>query len=274
LILCSNPWCKALGRHAPDCQGECRGCLPRIAADGRNLCEICTRRLAEDAHTAGALHRALELVLAATGRPGLNVSGTRDPGLKLNHTAKECRTEIRHTLVSWCLLISEERGWTPPENTVTAMAAYVRTSAVWLSAHPAANDAADEFHELSHGKPWRTAYPSGVRRYPVGGCPSCAGTILATIRDTDHLLPSVLSCDLDESHVWTADTWRSLGRTLHPNGGFTHISPHEVASTWHLPLGTVYWLANRDAWPRTARPTRYLSAAVETTMTHHVRRPA
>ncbi len=271
MILCVNPHCRAFGRHQPDCQVECRGCLPRQAADGRNLCEICTRRLAEDAQTAAQLYADLEEVLIATGRGGLSVSGTRDHGLELNERAAECRTLIRHRLVSWSLLIAEERGFAVPANTVGALAAFVVTSSVWLSAHPAANDAAEELHDLAHGLPWRTAYPSGVRRYPVAACPMCPGTILATLRDTDHLLPSVLACDLDELHVWTADAWRALGRALHPMGtAGRYVTAHEIATLWKLPLGTVHRLAHTDTWDRTPygkRPTLYLAADVDATMT-------
>lgn len=33
MILCVSPRCRPLGRHRPDCVEECRGCLPRMAAD-------------------------------------------------------------------------------------------------------------------------------------------------------------------------------------------------------------------------------------------------
>lgn len=274
MILCVNPNCKALGRHVPGCDSDCRGCLPRIAADGRNLCEICTRRLAEDATTSGMLYFDLELVLTTTGRGGAAVSGTREHGLELNERAKDCRTLIRHRLVSWCLLIAEERGWSLPQDTIPSLAAYIVTSSVWLSAHPAANDAADEFHDLAHGQPWRTAHPSGVRSYPVAACPECKGTIVATLRDTDHLLPSALVCDLTEEHVWTADQWRALGRALHPQGlAGRYVTAHETAATWRLPLGTVWWLASRDQWPRISekRPVLYLAAAVDATMANRLK---
>lgn len=266
MILCANPRCRSLGRHHPDCEGECRGCLPRLAADGRNLCEVCTRRLAEDARTAGELHEVLAERLAEHGQGGPSVSGTKNHGLQMNEAAAQCRMDIRAVLVSWAKLIFEERGISSPPDVVPAVSAFVATHAVWLSAHPAASDAADEMGELAHGRPWRTAYPSGARSYPVGVCPHGDGTIHATVRDTDSLLPSVLTCDVDPEHAWTADTWRALGRKLHP-GGFTHVSAHDVATTWRLPLGTVYRLAHDHAWPRLAgRRTAYLAVEVDATM--------
>ncbi len=261
-----------LAHHKPDCSVECRGCLPRYSADGRNLCEVCTRRLAEDATTAAQLYAELELVLAAPGRLGEHTSGTPDHGTELNDRAVEARTLIRHTLVSWCLLIAEERGITTPEDTVDALAEYVDRHSVWLSAHGAAGDCAEEIADLAHGAPWRTAYPSGARRFKVGPClmQDCTGEIIAVLRDTDQLLPSALTCDADEPHTWTADKWREIGRALHPDGtAGRYLTAAETASTWRLPLGTVHRLASTDEWRRSAdgrRPVLYLASDVDATM--------
>jgi hypothetical protein len=277
MILCANSRCRILGRHATDCEVvDCRGCLPRPTAAGTNLCEVCTRRLAEDAITAGVLYADLELVLTSTGVPGEPVSGTSNPGTEINPRAVECRTLIRHTLVSWTLLVTEERGITTPDDVVEQLAAFVATHAVWLSAHPAAGDCAEELHELAHGQPWRTAYPSGARRFPVGACPlPCPGVIVAVLRDTDYLLPSALTCDTDESHTWSADSWRALGRALHPDGmAGRYVTATETAATWRRPLGTIYRLASVHAWTRTAdnrKPTLYLAADVDATMRLTVR---
>lgn len=273
MILCANSRCRILGRHTEACENDdCRGCLPRQSAAGCNLCEICTRRLAEDAKTAAVLYADLELVLTAGGRPGERTSGTKDHGTELNDRAVECRSTIRHVLVSWALLIAEERGISTPEDYVHQIAAFVATHSVWLSAHPAASDAAAELHDLAHGLSWRTAYPSGARRFPVAACvvEGCEGTIIATLRDTDYLLPSALACDLDETHTWTADTWRALGRALHPEGtAGRYVTAHETAATWRRPLATIYWYAHRDRWTRTEdgrKPVLYLASDVDATM--------
>lgn len=273
MILCVNGRCRILGRHGQECESEdCRGCLPRPASSGCNLCEVCTRRLAEDAKTAAVLYADLELVLANSGVAGEPISGTRDRGTELNDRAVEARTEIRHTLVSWTLLIAEERGISTPDDYVHQIAAFVAKHAVWLSAHPAAGDAAGELHELAHGQAWRTAYPSGSRRFPVAACvvAECTGTIVATIRHTDYLLPSALTCDQDEDHTWTAASWRTLGRALHPDGtAGRYVTAHETASTWRRPLGTIYRLAHTYGWARTEdghKPVLYLAADVDATM--------
>jgi hypothetical protein len=271
-LLCVNPRCRMLAQHRPDCDVECRGCLPRYAADGRNLCEVCTRRLVEDATTAAELYAELELVLAAPGRPGEKTTGTAEHGTELNDRAVEARTLIRHTLASWCLLVADERGIGTPQDTTAAMARYVGLHAVWLSAHAAAGDCADELAGLAHGAPWRTAYPSGARRFKVGPClmDDCPGEIVAVLRDTDQLLPSALTCDTDAAHSWSAGQWREIGRALHPQGtAGRYVTAAETASTWRLPLGTVHRLASTKEWRRSGdghRPVLYLAEDVDATM--------
>jgi hypothetical protein len=275
-LLCVNPRCRMLGQHRPTCKVECRGCLPRYAADGRNLCEVCTRRLAEDATIAADLHVELEQVLAKPGSPAERTTGTPDHGTELNDRAVAARTLIRHTLASWCLLVAEERGVGTPDDTVDAMAAYVALHAVWLSAHPAAGDCADEFADLAHGAPWAIAYPSGARRFPIGPCliAECTGQIVAVLRDTDQLLPSALTCDADKEHTWTAAQWREIGRALHPGGlPGRYVTAAEAARDWRLPLGTVHRLASTEGWARSAdghRPVLYLAVDVDMTMKRRV----
>lgn len=219
--LCTAPRCRSLGHHYPDCADEsCRGCQPRLAADGLNLCPVHTRGIAEDATRAAEIYVELVLVLSGTGAPGEKTSGSKEVGAVLNERAVESRTLIRHTLVSWCRLVSEERGTSLPADDITSLGAYAATHAQWLAAHPAAGECADELHELAHGRPWRTAYPSGARVVVVGACPlvsddgPCGHILRAIMRRTDSLLPSELVCDAEIPHQWPADQWLTLGRKL------------------------------------------------------------
>lgn len=277
-LLCVSPRCWIRDKHLPDREQEpdhqaCSGCLPRYAADGLMLCDLHTRVLAEDAQTAADLYEELELVLAAPTRPGEKTSGTAEHGTELNDRAVEARTLIRHRFVSWSLFIAEERGVTTPADTVAAMAEFIIKHSVWLAGNlDIAGDASDEFADLAHGAPWRTAYPSGARRFRVGPCliAECTGDIVAVLRDTDQLLPSALSCDVDPGHTWTASSWREIGRALHPQGtAGRYVTAAETASTWRLPLGTVHRLASTEGWRRTdddRRPVLYLAEDVDATM--------
>ncbi|HEX6968916.1 MAG TPA: hypothetical protein VF174_08940 [Micromonosporaceae bacterium] len=223
MILCASPRCRGRG-HQPTCVDDgCRGCLPRPAADGRNLCELCTRWLAEDAIQAAFLYGELAERLAASNGAGEKTSGTRDRGTQLNGKAVQARTLIRHTLVSWCLLIAEERGISTPADEVKAMGDYVALHAVWLSAYTAAGDCSDELHTLAHGWPRRAAYPNPAKVVEIGPCPKagCTGTITAIVRATDSLYPSAVECDAIgednlEPHIWPwgGDDFDGLTRDL------------------------------------------------------------
>ncbi|HEX5994451.1 MAG TPA: hypothetical protein VFY84_04855 [Jiangellales bacterium] len=249
--LCIAPRCRSIGYHLSDCTNEqCRGCQPRLAADGLRLCVVHTRAIADDAHRAAEVHAELALVLAASDRPGERTSGSRERGLAVNERAVWARATIRHTLVSWCKLIAEERGITLPggwavqhlppgfigppnrlwrvNDTASSLARYLAKHADWLSASDYADEVSDELRDLAHGEPWRVAYPTGARVFEVGPCPEtvdgapCPGVVRAVLRRTDSLLPSELVCDHHpdpqpedwSSHHWPADQWLTLGRKL------------------------------------------------------------
>lgn len=224
MILCAAVRCRMLSRHVQDCDTECRGCLPRPAADGRNLCEVCTRRLGEDAVQAAELYVELEYMLARPQGFGEKTSGSKSHGLEMNGRAMEARRLIRHTLSSWCALVAEERGITTPKDLVAAMGDYVRSHQEWLSAHGAAGDCSSELGELAHGSPRRAAYPNPVSVVELGPCPmpECEGKITAVVRKGDALLPSAVECNQPpedgvlEPHIWPwgSDEWRVLKRDL------------------------------------------------------------
>lgn len=63
-----------------------------------------------------------------------------------------------------------------------------------------------------------------IRRYHVGRCPEltltddqltpCTGTLIATMKQGDSLLPKVVACDANPEHVWQPWQWASLGKRL------------------------------------------------------------
>lgn len=219
--LCTARGCTARGRHDPGSRcdtDQCRGCLPRRAADGLNLCQRHTDLIAEDAYTAGRLYRVLAAQLAASGLPGERTSGSRDPGLKINLHALGARIVIRHTLVGWTTLIADERGVTLPADDDTAtLGAYVARHAVWLAGQPGTvpADASWELRDLV-STAYPIAYPSGARIFDVAPCPTegCPGTLRAVLRRSDALLPAVIVCSEDDRHQWSADRWLALGRQI------------------------------------------------------------
>lgn len=214
--LCERPGCFSRGYHWDSCATDgCPGCQPRLALDGKRLCRRDEESIATDARVAARLRAELAKVLIGSGQPGEKTSGTSDRGMKLNDRAVEARTLIRHRLVSWSLMIAEERGFTLPEDTDEALAEFIATSADWLSAHQCAGEAADELRELvTVAHP--IAYPTGTRVFDVAPCPNegCGGTLKAVLRRTDALLPSSVVCSEDQGHEWPASQWLTLGRYL------------------------------------------------------------
>jgi hypothetical protein len=222
-LLCAAPNCRKPGSHSTDCLGEpdkpCRGCLPAPAADGLRLCRHCTNRLAADGAEAAVLWHELGLCLIGAGVIDEVRASNPQPGLNLRETVIDARTTIRHTLVSWTLLISEERGIRLPADHPRALGAYIAAHAQWLSAQPFAADAAGELHELvATARSLRQ--PSGTRIVKIGACPwveedrGCTGVLRALLRQQASLLPSAVTCDTDEHHTWDSTQWTKLGRAM------------------------------------------------------------
>lgn len=212
-LLCPAADCSPRGQHAADCtDGNCRGCLTRMAADGLRLCLVHTDKIGTDAIEAGRLHGELALVLVGAGRGGPRVSGgTIDKSLNLNEAAHLARTTIRHTLVQWARFIAEHRRMTLPEDRVTDVAAFVARDPKWLASFSdaIAVSASEELAELVQiARP--VAYPSGTKRISVGGCPECGADLMAVLRQ-GSALPDQVVCAEDVDHAWGRDAWIELG---------------------------------------------------------------
>lgn len=218
--------CTSRGYHADDCPGgDCAGCVPRLAADGVNLCTWHLAKLGEDPVQLADLYDEIGLRLAGSGSAGEKTSGTPNRGIAIDERAVEMRSEIKEMLRSWAAMIAEERGWEPPDDEVRPIAEFVARDPSWLAAHGAAADASSEFRDLVR-RAYSVAYPSGARRWQIKRdgqtvpCPEsteegpCPGTLWALLRRTDSLLPSVLQCDVADEHSISASRWLTLGREL------------------------------------------------------------
>lgn len=303
--LCVNPTCR--GRdHGPDCaDGECRGCLARPAADGLRLCATHVRWLTRDAHALAALHDELALRLLGGRGGGEPVSGTAAGAPVPDGAVVDMRSMVRRTMISWSLLIAEERGFSlpmrttiherppgfigpmplrrEPADTMADLATFIVRSATWLAATPYASDVSMELDELRRAA-WSVAYPSGARRISPGRCPEpaarpddligpmspCPGALVGIMRPTDSLLPSELICSADPEHRWTSGEWRALGRRIDPEAvRWRYMTAVEISEHYHLAMGTVWRLASTDGWRRSddhRRPVLYLIDDITTTM--------
>lgn len=276
-LACAVARCAIPRRHRDGCENEqCRGCLRALAAPGLRLCDLHTTRIATDALRCAELDHEIEQVLASYGRRDERTSGSATHGTVIDERAMAVRTEIRHTLASWCRLIAEERGIGLPPDHLDAIAAYVATHHEWLAAHPAAGDCSDELSGLQR-RAWAVAYPTGARVFPVGPCPTtgCGATVRVVLRVIDSLLPSELVCDGTHvegcdcgrcpPHRWPYTSWRNLGRKISQR----YLTPAEIAEEWSMPIGTVRWYASRHRWRRAEdgrRPALYLAVDVRATL--------
>lgn len=230
-LLCASPRCKPPGRHGTECKADektpCRGCLPARAADGLRLCWHCTNRIGRDAIEAATLWSELGLALVGGGVGDEIRQKNPGAGLNLKDKVVNHRTLIRHRLVSWTLLVTEERGFAVPDDNIRALGAFLAGQAEWLAAQDFAGEAVDEIAELVEtGRSLRQ--PSGTRIIEIGPCPRtvtaedgeeatwrpCAGVVRALLRTEASLLPSAIQCDADDEHTWASHQWRHLGKEM------------------------------------------------------------
>lgn len=241
-LLCSAPHCRPPGNHGQDCAGEtCRGCLPARAADGLYLCWHCAEGMERDAPESARLWGELGLCLIGAGDQGEVRASNPQPGLSVRDAVVEHRATIRHTLVSWTLLVTEERGISLPwywrilplpegvqgphnrlrtvDHRTEALGKLLADHARWIAQQPFAGKAAGELRELvRNGRSLRQ--PSGTRVVQIGPCPQsgedgdCPGTLRAMLRREASLLPSAVTCDANEEHSWDSTQWTKLGRAM------------------------------------------------------------
>jgi hypothetical protein len=161
------------------------------------------------------------------------VGGSKEPPPPAPIAVLSLRREVCEVRVSWCrLVLVEVSDIDGPRMAVSlngadapAMAGWLLTWADWLGAHEAGQVADDE---LGHAARQCDAISSQkrVRRFRVGPCIEhgmtdlgervpCTGTLVAVLSSDDDLLPSVLRCDTDPDHSYSAADWRRLGSRIH-----------------------------------------------------------
>jgi hypothetical protein len=103
--------CHIRDGHKPGCEGECRGCLPRPAADGLALCAWCIRTLERD--VAAVPYLVAHMRGAARPNAGAKPYGSdathADPAEgNVLSAAVDAADELHAALASWAHLILEE----------------------------------------------------------------------------------------------------------------------------------------------------------------------
>jgi hypothetical protein len=161
------------------------------------------------------------------------VSATKEPPPPAPIAVLSLRREVCEVLVSWVRLVVDDavdvNGATMTVRLdgkdAPSMAGWLLTWADWLADHDAATVALDELGGMARRCDDVVAQRR-ARRFRVGPCIDhgttdmgervpCTGTLVATLSTDDDLLPSVLRCDVDPMHAYTASEWRRLGERIH-----------------------------------------------------------
>lgn len=99
---------------------------PRPALDGLYLCHGHHTELQRLITQLPNHHDDLDRALTANGP---KISHSNSPGLNIDETAAELRTQIQHDLLWWCIYVADQRGIHRPTT------AEPHTTATWLTRH-------------------------------------------------------------------------------------------------------------------------------------------
>ena len=161
------------------------------------------------------------------------VMGSKEPPPPAPIGTLSLRREVCEVLASWCRLVLDDvtdihgqhMGASIDGTDAPGMAGWLLTWADWLGEHDAGQVADDELGRAAR-QCEAVASRRTVRRFKVGPCIDhvetdtggrvpCSGTLVAVLSSEDDLLPSVLRCDTDPDHAYSASDWRRLGERIH-----------------------------------------------------------
>lgn len=160
--------CRQVGMHKKSCSGTyttlkgeevaCRGCAPREAHPGLNVCPECEETARESLRLLPTLYLALlDPMRGMSNQP--KVSGTKERALPINYSDSgnapgDVRAAIRDTFRTWVRLISHTLDVLPPRKDLVAKAEQHRTQVVHFMvealAAPDADVAADLIRKMNH----------------------------------------------------------------------------------------------------------------------------
>ncbi|GAA2608664.1 hypothetical protein GCM10010399_44370 [Dactylosporangium fulvum] len=264
--LCAAPHCAIRNHHTDACDNpqQCWGCLPRWAADGLRLCQVCTARIRQDAARLAILHRDLETALIGGGANGEKTTGTGGGPAVPRDEVMEARDAIRLVLTVTVKVITGQRGVTLPREPylqqlpagfigpprllyrttgdLGRLALFVGRHHEWLAAHRNAATCATNLRQLAgDGRLRAMAYPVGADRLYVGDCPMILTDLDGneSVCDTrlyqypDQALIACEGCDTQE----TVEQWQRwiVGDTA------AHVDAYALAA--HL---AVKWMRPVD----------------------------
>lgn len=196
--------CTMLREHLTDCEGDCKGCLPRRANYG-HLCHTCHRRLELMLTDAPTVVNWLSGNLAAGGTisDDPHVTGSRELPLPIKAGIFDERQAICDALAAWADDVAETLGVTGPlAHDAKQDSRFLLT---WLTSIERLDPIGDWWEELAEHMsaahalaPWRPA----VRRIPRVYCPRCGEANLVIYGgDSDVTCQSCKSM-MTENEFW------------------------------------------------------------------------
>jgi hypothetical protein len=183
--------CKPLrGVHLDDCDdGRCRGCMPRLAEPGLQVCRACELRVSD---RLGELPRIYDDLLTPTRVAG---GGKRGQGqerpLTLADEPRAAREAVERLLASWLAEVPRDVTRARP----AAVEGQARAVLAFLPRLLADEHLAEQLvHDVdvAYEEGRRRAYPSAPQGNLIGNCPirtptgACGGLVRATIDTLDE----------------------------------------------------------------------------------------
>lgn len=171
--MTTAPLCKALRSPWKPADGICEAPV----SDQAYLCSPCAQKLARDLGDVPWLAEELRTTISRLSRGGTS----EKPGKrgKLSAAALPYDADVaakadhlRATLVTWCLLIADERGVMTPDDTLEAMSRFLLASCEWLRHFPASDEALTQIRRAVSDA--RRAVDLRPDRVFVGSCPLSA----------------------------------------------------------------------------------------------------
>lgn len=194
-----------------------KGGMYRNPADGKRLCMTCYSCLVEGIQELPHLYAECEAMLGGPRASMMKekASGRSRPGLALNCSVADARTQILVVLSSWSGLIAEERQFTVPSRQVPALADFLLVNLCWLAGHPAAGSLSAEIAQ-TRTIARRAAFPEPIRRIPVGSCvvPGCQGQLSAILQSNRPGQGTQVRCANNHDHLWGREEWIQLRREM------------------------------------------------------------
>lgn len=247
---------------------------PTPAAPGTLLCKGHYAHLEQIVAEMPALHDDLEQHLAGGSQGGgPKVSGNPETALPFHERAAEHLRVMNHQLVTWTLLVAEERDISVPAmrwggSPGPVLSRFLLRHQAWIVEQPWVDEYVTQLRDLrADARSILSAVPR--RKVDLGLCGEdvacnvashdlvhCAGTLRATVSRADEELPSAVVCSAcGKEHP--SSTWRALSRRLRGDQDVWLTGP-QLSELLRVPFSTVRRWASEDGWRRLdLRPTKY-----------------